>query len=424
MKYILSVLIAGASSIALAQSNPVSSTTALAEETAALNAQAARDNAAAAAINAATAKVKAQTDALGLPKVEGKTTLNNNAGVLESWILSSYAVEASGEQIARKVATALATLPAASHAEVEAVGDDKDLLNVLAEGAESATSNGDNPTIVPPRRILLVSGDEALALDTAANVSGQIGLARRKLKVAANDLCRRRGGTPFIASATLLPLIGAAANLLKSDTEISGLDVTIPSRMLAAATGKHLRSAAWAVVLPSAAVATSQGSPTAKAWTGLLALRDASRGCLPSTPDDQLPDPMKPKVKALREAIAAADEMESKLLKADDKGNTPLGQAVRVDALMEGAHPYVLRVNVEKGGGSLLKRSNVWTALGASAVGITGGLISSYSLTDPYTGELIVSGNVACRTAMTSLRAVQTSKVKLPDSNSLCKTEF
>jgi hypothetical protein len=393
MKYAFLVLATGICQAAVAQNNSTSTAAGrLAEETAALNAQAARDNAAAAATNAATARVKAQTDALGIPKVEGKTTVGTNGGVLESWMLSSYAVDASGREIAGNVVSALNSWAGAT-------------------------------TPVPPsqRRILLISGDESLSLDTAANVAAQIALVDRNIMLAAPGVCPA-SVSMTAAFGAALPFIGAVANLLKTDTEITGLDFTVPPRMLAAATGKYLRTS-HSVVIPTAAVATSSGSPTAVAWDKLLKSRNVARSCLPATPDDKLPDAVKPKVKALREAIASADDLESKLLKPDDKGNTLLGQAVRVDALVVG-DPYVLRVTVEKGGGSMLKRSNVWTALGAPAVAITGGLVSNYWLTDPRTGELILSGNVVCRTAMTNLRDVQTDKVKLPDSHSLCKSNF
>ena len=385
MKQLMILCAAGLSQAAVAQSD-TSRTSQLADETAELTAQAARDNAAAAATNAATAKVKAQTDALGIPKIDGKATLGTNGGAIEAWMLSSSVVDKAGQAIAAGVGTALGLAPPPTTA-----------AGTTAQGAPA------------PVRVLLVSGDEALSLDTAANVSAQIALARRNLEQAQAPLCAPG------PSASMIPLaaIGAAANLLKTDTEISGLDVAVTNRMLAAATGKYLRGPRTTVVIPAAAVATSQASPTAQAWVALTDLRDQAGDCLPATPDDKLPDPLKPKVKALKAAIGAVNDLEGKLLKADDKGNTLLGQAVRVDALLQGARPYVLRVNVEKGGGSLLKRSNVWTALGAPAIGITGGLVTSYALTDPYTGELLGSGNVVCRTALTSLRAVQAG-VALP----------
>ncbi len=68
-------------------------------------------------------------------------------------------------------------------------------------------------------------------------------------------------------------------------------------------------------------------------------------------------------------------------------------------------------LTVEKGGGSLLKRSNLWTALGAPTVGITGGLIVSYTLTEPRGGGFLQGGALVCRTALTNLRDVQSGRV-------------
>ncbi len=86
-------------------------TEAIKEETERLNAEAARENAAAAAINAQTAKVQAQTNALGIPTIEGKTNLGTNAAVLETWMLSAYAVDWAGREIAQQVWKALQESP-------------------------------------------------------------------------------------------------------------------------------------------------------------------------------------------------------------------------------------------------------------------------------------------------------------------------
>ena len=55
----------------------------------------------------------------------------------------------------------------------------------------------------------------------------------------------------------------------------------------------------------------------------------------------------------------------------------------------------------------MLKRTNLLTAFGAETAFVSGGLVSSYQLTNPMTGVLIKAGIVTCRTTLTSLKRVQ-----------------
>lgn len=376
-----------------------SATDATQQEIAALNAQAARDNAAAAAVTASTAKVQAQMKALGIPNIDGKTTLGTNAGVLETWMLSGYSVDAAGKEIARKV---------------------RDSLKAPAAVVDANANAGVART--PTARVLLLAGDEVLTLDSAANVRGQIGLVASKL-MNAMSFCETRGTTNPPSRVVPLAAIGAIAGLLKTDTEIIGIDAAIPSRMLAAATGQHLRPD-FTVIIPSAAVATPEGGRTAGDWNTLVEERAKARDCRAKYPGDKQPDPIKENLKVLNASIADADALEAKLLKHDEKGVTPLGQAIRVEALLGETPPYVLRVAVEKGGGTLLKRTNVLTVFGAPAVSISGGLVSRFEFTNPTTGELLAGGNLICRTAKTNIRDVQNSKAKRVGKEPDCKSSF
>jgi hypothetical protein len=382
----------------------------VAQETAKLNARAARDTAAAAATTAATARLKAQTDALGLPQAEGKTSLGANAGLIEAWMLSTSTLDAAGQFIATDIRAA-------------------DTRSSGSPGMDGPTPSNDPNAPPPPptlpgratvgapraasHSILLVPVDEPLALDLSENVAGQIADVRRLLTQGTPQYCTTNSVAPTDKTGGGIPLavIGAGLNLLKTDTEISGVEVPLVHRMLVAATGRRLLDAGYDVIIPSAAVATPQRSVLAQSWSDLKAARALAQECRERFAKEKKSSWLTKKLAAFDAALASIDGLEAKLLKRDDNGQTPLAQAIRVEALMQG-EPRVLRVAVEKGGGSILKRSNVWTALGAPAVGITGALVVSYSLTEPRSGQLLRSGYLVCRTALTNLRDVQNATVR------------
>lgn len=61
----------------------------------------------------------------------------------------------------------------------------------------------------------------------------------------------------------------------------------------------------------------------------------------------------------------------------------------------------VLRLSVDKSGGTLLQRKNIWTALGARSLAITAGIVVSYRISTSV-GTAKAGGTVYCTTAQTS----------------------
>lgn len=435
MRRIVTALLAASaiSSQSLAQDTPSDpNVVRLQQETAVLNAQAARDNAAAAVETARAAKVKAQTDSLGLSSPEGKATIGTNGGVMEAWMLSASTADAAGAWITADVLAATRqTAPAADSGNPNAARPPSDGTNPnmppppprsdnpntsptptqQTQGAEGQQAQA-GPAAIPP--ILLLGGDDALVLDTAEDLRTRVDAASTALQASLPQFCsdqrpatsgsQQGGAFPFAA-------VGAIAGLLKTDTEISGVEVPVANRMLVASTGRRLVASNVAVRLPSAVVAPDRNSPLASAWGRLLADRDAAKACRPRFAAKGKTVWIKKTLAAMDQQFAAIDALEAAQTKPDDKGVIPLARAVHVETLLRG-NPWVLRISVEKGGGSILKRSNVWTALGAPAIGISGGLVVSFTLTVPTTGDLLASGALVCRTALTNMGDVQAGRVR------------
>ncbi|MDJ0275377.1 hypothetical protein QLH51_00965 [Sphingomonas sp. 2R-10] len=430
-KPVVTLLAAAMASAAAAQDIPKDPEVArLERETALLTARAARDTAAASVATAETARVRARVDALGLPRPEGKTTLGANAGAIETWMLSTATLDTAAAWIARDVASAAPAPPPSRGASpatrtatdpangrpAPRVSDPGSLGDVSAlsgrtvdRSATGGTRVRDADGVTGRNPILLLSADDPLVLDTAANLESQIAFAEGALTKALPATCKTASGTDGETGGFLPPAVaGAVLGLLKTDTDISGIEATIPDGMLIATVARRLARSNVPVILPTALIAPNHDSALAGRWGELLASRDHAKTCL-SRFGGRKADAAT-KRKTLEAAIAAVDAFEAKQTKPDDNGRIPLARAIQVETLLAD-NPHVLRVHVEKGGGTLLKRANLWTALGAPAVGITGGLVVSYVLTDPASGQFRGGGVLTCRTALTNLRDVQGGRV-------------
>lgn len=93
----------------------------------------------------------------------------------------------------------------------------------------------------------------------------------------------------------------------------------------------------------------------------------------------------------------------------DDKGVVPIVQAARYANLL-GDERRVLRVNVDETGGSVVNTKNIATTFGVDPVKVSGGLLVSYTLTDPNMGRVLAGNVLHCRTTLASLRRVQEAR--------------
>lgn len=115
--------------------------------------------------------------------------------------------------------------------------------------------------------------------------------------------------------------------------------------------------------------------------------------------------------------LSRFDDLDVKYSKPGDKGEPSLIEhATRIDALMKG-EAKVLRVHVEKAGGSIINETNLLTRLGLPAVRVSGAAIIGFRLFNPANGEVLgsgknrISGMLVCSTPRKTLGAVQARKL-------------
>ena len=203
--------------------------------------------------------------------------------------------------------------------------------------------------------------------------------------------------------------ISAVAGLFRSETVVSPADFTqIDDAMLVRAIAKNMKDVA---IIPSAAIASPPH----------VAGRDDLLGKLKKATELSF------RIRQERDALAAIDkpnaaqtarlsDMEAVLKRfdafytrvttADANGAVPIAAAARLESI-QGQAGNVLRVHVDRGGGTLTNSKNIATIFGDDPVRISGALVASYTVTDPQNGSILGGGVINCRTAVARLRNVQ-----------------
>jgi hypothetical protein len=343
-------------------------TAALTAEAARLNAQAAVATAEAAKIAAEAALAKAPVAALGLPSYEGTTTLGQGAGAIEALLLATDALHAAAAGIAAAIAEA--RWPAG-----EAFAGD----------------------------FVVLAGDERLDLSELAAMRAEI----RGLE-AAFEPVRPRGAEgeyhELTAAALAGPIaaIGAIGGLLRSDTSLAPVDhsASLTHRVLATAVAGKL---AGRTILP--AEITGAGVDPSPAIVEQIVRLGRARGeaaaWVKALPEDRAADGER-----MRAAIARCDAFLTRVTMPDATGSVPAVRAARLEQLAE-AGALVLRLHVEKAGGTLITRKNLWTFFGADPVRVSGALVVSYRLVDPADGRVILADVLNFRTRLATLSEIQ-----------------
>lgn len=352
-KLLLGVVAAMAGALLPAQAQTVSDdpvVTAYAQEKARYDAQAARYTAEAQMI---AARTKPLSDLAG----EGKVTLGAGAGELESWLLSAEAIQEAGALI------------------VTAIGRDKP--------------------------VLLLTGDDTVDFQLLISLNEEIDDISRQLnraKTEAGACGKKPSGPRLTNNAPIIPLIGALGSILQSDTEVRGVNVDAKDRILATAVARELRANA---ILPTAAAYPDSAETALSIKIGnlsqLRAQAEQLKACLPASKKDE--------IAGLATAITRHDTFRTAISSANAQGRVRLADAFALQAIYIDT-PTVLRVRLEKAGGTLLTRKNIWTALGAKAVAVTGGVVATFIQTDPTKGSVINAGLITCRTGLKSLSGV------------------
>jgi hypothetical protein len=230
------------------------------------------------------------------------------------------------------------------------------------------------------------------------------------------QLCKRLGGCANVFEATQdsveklapLALVGAIlpalSSLLRSETEVSSLDDGLKDdRLLAYAVAREYKENAI-VLMPPTLTSISPNDETIKELNALKKARDDVAAKKPN-----------PKKKA---AVDAADAFFTALYTADKDGNIKLLDVIKARQIAEAMQDRkLLRVKIENSSGTLLKRKNLWVALGAPAIAASGGLIATYAL-DEGNGTSVTQGMVLCQAGVKNLRKIH----KLDENhNSHCK---
>jgi hypothetical protein len=296
-------------------------------------------------------------------KASQPKTVEPSTLAIESWLLTSTAIDATGARIHDAVATDVASHP-----------------------------------------LIILAGNETLEASQVGMMRTEMTALSTRLKRASAISCEQRTEEmAFVGLPAAISAASALVDLLKTETDLTAISQTVPAGLVAAAVANRFPKDA---ILPTAAIAAGPEGPLLKQFRELAdtaATAQKSHDDLDG--DAAQSDCEKNKFKALTAALAPFDAFYARVTTAKD-GAVPIVVADRLDRMLQ-KDALVLRVNTEAAGGTLLRRTNLLTALGAETAFISGGLVSSYQLTDPQTGRLYRAGVVTCRTTLTSLKKVQ-----------------
>ena len=312
---------------------------------------------------------------LGITAASGGTTLGEGAGAIEAGLLDTDAFQHAGRLIA-------------------------DVVRSLNPGAAARG--------VAPRPVLILASDERLDLTMPGVIRARMdGLARLAEQgcpppaaegVAAlnknNDKRKAFLGSGRFQASDLVT-IGT------TQTAIGGIMLTATDRMLVNAVlmnaGGPGRLASHYRLLGEP-VAYDADAPTIKAYRKFLARIDALRGRCTDAGG--------------KKAIEVADAFANSLTAGSDKGPPPLTMAAQIDAITGEKKILILRVAIERIGGTSLARSGLLYTFGwPNAATVSAGLKVSFRVVDPaWVGSrepnLRAVGEVRCMVRPTNIKKV------------------
>jgi hypothetical protein len=386
--------------------------------------------------------LKARADSLVAPLHQfagtGTNQVTPSTTQMEATYLAAVAMQDVARIIDQRVSAYIAgpgRNPRARADEAGAVGGDaiadkiEILRNVGTESDDSAIQlpeadagenpgapNGDRPPARPPAppraQVVLLSGADGYTFDNFVTfeieASGIIDASLSAL---------RRTGTacpaPGVAATTrgaefALPAIIAAAGsligLLQSDTTVASYGSLGSDTMLInALAGRHnnfyIRQDALLLTTPRRTNRVMMWLEKTRNCEADLKAEIARQS--PAQPTDA----QKAQVAEMTLVLTHIGEFSTRLRTNGTDGKPLLAAILRQERLQSNTSSHVLRVTLDASGGTLITRKNLWTALGAPAIILSGGVIADYSLSDRDTGALLLGGTVVCRSGMTGLRS-------------------
>lgn len=303
--------------------------------------------------------------ALGLPSFTGETKLEQGAGAMEATMLATHALLEAADQISKDIA---------------------------------AKPDG-------TRKVLLLRGDEVIDFAEAAMIETELSAIERAFAEAGIKKAEAADqGYKFfgIDPGTLVAAASALAGLLRSETSVSPVEIaSLSDRVLINAVAGRLGSRA---ILPGALVGpTGNESPLISRLNEVGAIRELAN--VRRTELAKQAKKNEAAIARLTGMIGRFDTLFGRISTADNKGVVPIVRAARLDAMLK-QNPAVLRIFVDKVGGSLINSKNIATTFGADPIKVSGGLIASYTLTDPASGGVWASDLLVCRTTLSRLRPI------------------
>ena len=357
-----------------------------------LNAEATQLEAQAKLETAKAALLQAKLAPLTALKTESKTELGQDAASMEATILSTAALQ--------EAATILVTGKPTTAKKL---------------GANSAS------------KYLVLADGETIQTDTYAAVSSAFFGIRQQLKEAcklpaAKCVLLPPPPTPSVPSdlgggvAAVVSTLASLVGLLGSEIKLGDLKATATSKMFARAVAGKFNGNAFfkdAIALPDLTKA-----PLLEVVEEVYQLRSTADVAAQNIAKIKKPTaPQKAAKAALDAAVKRYDDYFAKITTVDDKGVATLAVAFGQSFLSQGDY-RLLRVGVEKAGGTSITRKNLFVLLGiVPAVGVSGGLLVSWDESDPKTGQIMSAGTIACTAGFARIKHIQAQQVKSPVCN-------
>jgi hypothetical protein len=299
------------------------------------------------------ADLTAKVEAL---RTKPSDSLKDGAGAMEATILSSEALNAAARKIALDIKTRM------------------------------------------PTGVVIMSGGALPDMDAYLALSIEIDGLNKLLSAHQGTGSGRVIGLSALPIAGVGEVLSLLSSLLRSETEISDLP------------GAELDAAALGMAVANALVRENVPVTLSNRilFTDWRNAPNASQLVKELGELKQLADQIRAGTKLTDEQKAALKKYDEFIVRIQTpvEGKVPLLTALRAAKFTAAANTFgILELKVEKVGGTLLKRKNLLVALGASGLGITGGSVVSYSLTNKD-GLVKAAGLLHCGTTLTNFKMV------------------
>lgn len=304
----------------------------------------------------------------GLSALDGKNTVGEKAGSIEGHMLASVMALKAAEQVLANLST------------VE-VGEDKRAILLVGNETVSLAE-----FYQARRQLDLLEGDTARFLAEVAR-SRCVVSGNKMAPLSNNQIFSMIESTAATEKDPKFDFhLSDALGAFRTSTEFSAVDVSLGAQLFKNAILSR-KNSKFEWVVPSE---ISQPTGGDQFFDDFVEIRNtlapyAAGKC------DMISEDIGKSAKAL---LGRADGLAA----SKDGAPSVLDKAAVAASVMNGTRPlHLLRVDVDKAGGTLVNSSNVFTTLGVPGMTMRGGMIVSYRLLDPTNGRTKNAGIVICR---------------------------